>query len=233
MAEYRQVQCSFWTDSFVLRLTPEEKYFYLYLLTNPKSSQCGAYEIPLQVMVFETGYNAETVTKLVGKFEEYGKVLFDPATHELMLVNWLRHNWIGSDKVVARVIKDAQRIKSPRLRAELDTVLIGYGYGIDTGSLKKEDKRREDKEKVNGKHTDRACKLPEDFQVSGEMTEFALAMGLTTSVITSETEKFRDYHRSKGTAFKDWKAAWRNWMRNVRDWKPPQAAKSAPKAFPR
>jgi len=33
MAVYRQVQTAFWQDDFVLQLTPEEKYFYLYLLT--------------------------------------------------------------------------------------------------------------------------------------------------------------------------------------------------------
>lgn len=30
-----------------------------------------------------------------------------------------------------------------------------------------------------------------------------------------ETDKFRDYHSAKGSAFKDWDAAWRNWMRNA------------------
>ncbi|TKI91171.1 replication protein, partial [Bacillus wiedmannii] len=38
MAVYRPVHVSFWQDSFVLDLTPEEKYFYLYLMTNSKTS---------------------------------------------------------------------------------------------------------------------------------------------------------------------------------------------------
>ena len=32
MAKYRQLYTEFWSDSFVLELTPEEKYFYLYLM---------------------------------------------------------------------------------------------------------------------------------------------------------------------------------------------------------
>ena len=58
---YRQVYTSFWQDGFVLTLTPEEKYFYLYLITNSKTSLCGIYELPIKIIEFETGYNRETV----------------------------------------------------------------------------------------------------------------------------------------------------------------------------
>ena len=32
MAKYRQLHTDFWNDGFVLDLTPEEKYFYIYLM---------------------------------------------------------------------------------------------------------------------------------------------------------------------------------------------------------
>ena len=76
MAVYRQVHTTFWQDDFVLNLTPEEKYFYLYLMTNSKTNQLGCYEIPKKVMVFETGYNLETVEKLLKRFEEYRKIKY-------------------------------------------------------------------------------------------------------------------------------------------------------------
>lgn len=41
MAKYRAIQVDFWEDGFVLDLTPEEKYFYLYLLSNSRTTQCG------------------------------------------------------------------------------------------------------------------------------------------------------------------------------------------------
>ena len=50
MATYRNIHTSFWQDTFVLDLTPEEKYFYLYLMTNSKTTQCGVYELPKKVM---------------------------------------------------------------------------------------------------------------------------------------------------------------------------------------
>jgi hypothetical protein len=33
--------------------------------------------------------------------------------------------------------------------------------------------------------------------------------------VDAETENFRDHHRAKGSAMKDWTAAWRTWMRNA------------------
>ena len=43
MAAYRHIHIDYWQDSFVLDLTPEEKYFYIYLMTNSKTTQCGDY----------------------------------------------------------------------------------------------------------------------------------------------------------------------------------------------
>ncbi len=73
MAKYRQLYTEFWKDGFVVELEPEEKYFYLYLLTNVNTSQCGIYELPKKIIENETGYNRETVDNLIKKFEEYKK----------------------------------------------------------------------------------------------------------------------------------------------------------------
>jgi len=207
MADYRQVQCSFWTDKFILKLTPEEKYFYLYLLTNPKTSQCGAYEIAMSVMVFETGYNHETVSKLLSKFREYSKVIYDPETEEVYLVNWLSHNWIDSEKVIPRVLKDANKIKSNTLRIALDDVLKPYGYGIDTVAVERKN-RKEEKERKNRS-------LPPDFTIPDDLKTWATSKGLTEKEIENETDKFKDHHKSKGNTFKDWDAAWKNWIRKA------------------
>ena len=51
MAVYRNVHIEFWQDGFILDLTPEEKYFYIYLMTNSKTSQCGIYELPKRIIL--------------------------------------------------------------------------------------------------------------------------------------------------------------------------------------
>ncbi|WP_276329824.1 hypothetical protein [Clostridium sporogenes] len=42
-------------------------------MSNTKTSQCGVYELPLRVIEMETGYNRETVIKLIKRFIDYKK----------------------------------------------------------------------------------------------------------------------------------------------------------------
>jgi len=46
MAKFRKVRMDFWMDPMVSEeMTPEDRYFYLYLLTNQCSTQIGIYQI--------------------------------------------------------------------------------------------------------------------------------------------------------------------------------------------
>ena len=88
MAVYRHIHIDYWQDGFVLDLTPEEKYFYIYLMTNSKTSQCGIYELPKRIIETETGYNRETVDKLLNRFIDYKKIVYCEETREVFLMNW-------------------------------------------------------------------------------------------------------------------------------------------------
>ena len=112
MAVYRQVQISYWQDKFVLRLTPEEKFFYLYLLTNSKTKQCGIYELPLKIIEIETGYNRETVIKLLQKFIEYDKIKFDWENEEIFILNWLKHNPARNPNIKKCIIEELKEVKN-------------------------------------------------------------------------------------------------------------------------
>ena len=70
MAIYRYIHVSFWEDTKVQdEMTPMDRYFMLYLLTNPHSSQVGVFEISKKQISNEIGYDVETVEKLLLKFE--------------------------------------------------------------------------------------------------------------------------------------------------------------------
>ncbi|WP_024985301.1 DnaD domain-containing protein [Brevibacillus borstelensis] len=152
MATYRQVQTSFWQDGFVLDLTPEEKYFFLYLMTNSKTSQCGIYELPKRIIETETGYNRETVDKLLQRFIDYGKIAYNESTKEIMMVNWLKYNRINSPKVKACITKELKGVKHQAFVELFHSLCIQYGYGIDTVSIdygeEKEKEKEEEKEVV-------------------------------------------------------------------------------------
>lgn len=148
MAKYRQVYVEFWQDGFVLDLTPEEKYFYIYLMTNSKTSQCGIYELPKRVIETETGYNRETVEKLLQRFVEYGKIKYDHTTKEIMILNWIKYNSIKSPKVIACIKKELETIKNVGFIRELLILAKQYGYPIDTLSKDygEEEEREEEEE---------------------------------------------------------------------------------------
>jgi hypothetical protein len=147
MAVYRQVQTTFWQDDFVLTLTPEEKYFYLYLLTNSKTKQCGIYELPKPVMNLETGYNLETIDKLLQKFINYQKILYNDKSKEVCLVNWLKYNPTNSPKIWKCVEKELRGIKDKsfvkRIYPELPTDTLSKGYR-NNNNKKKNNKKNKD-----------------------------------------------------------------------------------------
>lgn len=143
MAIYRNVQLSFWTDNKVEDdFTPEDKYFYLYLLTNPQTNLCGCYEVSWSQLTNQTGYNKETVKRLLDRFEKVHNVIrFDEKTKEILVLNWGKYNWNKSEKVLKGVESVAVHIKSETFKdyvfeamecVKNDTVCIGYQYGMDT-----------------------------------------------------------------------------------------------------
>ena len=65
----RIVDTSFWTDGKVDEFSPEDKYFMLYLLTNPFSTQLGIYEISIKQVAFQLGYSMDAVKVLLERFD--------------------------------------------------------------------------------------------------------------------------------------------------------------------
>jgi hypothetical protein len=63
--------------------------------------------------------------------------------------------------------------------------------------------------------TERGTKAPDVFPPTDSMRAWIADRGIPTRQAKAETEAFLDWHRSKGSTFIDWQAAWRNWMRRV------------------
>ncbi|WP_440604388.1 DnaD domain-containing protein [Bacillus sp. GB_SG_008] len=139
MAVYRNVQVNFWQDDFVLDLTPEERYFYIYLLTCSKTTQCGIYPLPKRLAEMETGYNRETVEKLLQRFIDYGKILYDAKTKELYILNWVRYNPVTNTNIEKCVLRELKTVKSKKfvhmflqkcLEEELSIPLLLEHFGM-------------------------------------------------------------------------------------------------------
>ena len=113
----RIVDTSFWTDGKVDDFSPEDKYFMLYLLTSPFSTQLGIYEISIKQVAFHLGYSLDAVRVLLDRFEnKYGVIVFSPATNEIAIKNFLRHSIIKGGKPVEDCIKkEMSKVKNKSL----------------------------------------------------------------------------------------------------------------------
>lgn len=117
MAIKRIVDTSFWTDGKVDEFSPEDKYFMLYLLTNPFSTQLGIYEISIKQVAFQLGYSMDAVKVLLERFEnKYNIILYSQETREIAVKNYLRHSIIkGGFGVWDCIIKEIRAVKDKAL----------------------------------------------------------------------------------------------------------------------
>jgi hypothetical protein len=114
----RIVSTQFWEDEKVINeFTPEDKYFFLYLLTNPRSTLLGIYRLVPKQAAFELGYSPDAVNILLERFEhKYGIICYNPDTCEVAIRNYLRHGIVsGGTPVLAQLHKDAAVIKDRSL----------------------------------------------------------------------------------------------------------------------
>lgn len=144
MSYYRMVHSSFWTDTKVSEnFTPEDRYFYMYLLTNPHANLAGCYELGMRKIVFDTGYSEETVRKLLDRMEKVHDVIrYSWDTNEILILNFKKYNWTRSPKYQKNLVSQIEAVKNPVFRDYLEKsneafmsgseVSIPVQTGIDT-----------------------------------------------------------------------------------------------------
>jgi hypothetical protein len=195
MAIFRKIHTSFWSDPFIQDLDNDHRLFYLYLLTNEKTKQCGIYEISKKQIAFELGYSIDRVSKLFQYFIKSGKILYSDDTKEVALKNWMKYNSSTSPKVISCIKSELCNIK--------DRVLIEYVNGMYTASQEEEEQEQEEEQ------TEKKKRFVKPTQ--NEVLEYMIELKMSDL-----SQRFVDYYESNGwkvgkNPMKDWKAAVRTW----------------------
>lgn len=118
MATKRIVNTEFWTDDKIVDyFSPEDKLFFLYLLTNPHTNLLGIYKINKKVMAFELGYSNDTISVLLDRFEnKYNMIKYSNKTQEIAIRNYLKHSIIKGGKPIEDcLIKNINDVKDKSL----------------------------------------------------------------------------------------------------------------------
>ena len=140
MAIFRKIHTSFWSDTFIQDLDNDHKLFYLYLLTNEKTKQCGIYEISKKHISFDLGYSIDRVSKLLKYFIDTDRIMYSEKTKEIALRNWTKFNGSTSPKVLSCIKSELLNVK--------DRVLIEYANGMYTASQEEQEEEQEEEKEI-------------------------------------------------------------------------------------
>lgn len=223
----RIVSTSFWEDEKIVNMfSPEDKYFYLYLLTNPHTTQLGIYVLVPKVAAFETGYSTEAIMVLLDRFEnKYGMIRYSKETSEVAIKNYLVHSIVKGGKPVLDCLKkEGSQVKDRTLlqyiythlssKKDINTTVKEY---LDTVGIKENDNDNENERIVDDSWTIREKSMPEPKTrrfvkpTVDDIRAYCLERGNGIN-----PEAFFDFYESKGwvvgkSPMKDWKAAIRTW----------------------
>jgi hypothetical protein len=127
MSTQRYISTSFWDDKWIRKRDPSERYFYLYLLTNPLTNIAGVYETTIDRMAFDTGYEAKVIQVILDRFALDKKAFFHQGY--VILPTWPKHQkWESRSKIKAGI--EAELRKLPE-EVKFFMSRVGYTYPIE------------------------------------------------------------------------------------------------------
>jgi phage terminase small subunit len=174
VAIFRKIHVTFWSDTFTSELSNDRKLFYLYLLTNERTKQCGIYEISKRQISFDLGCSIDTVSKHLQYFIKIGKIQYSDTTNEVAIKNWKKFNYSTSPKVVKCIESELKEIKNK--------VLIEYISSIDTVSQEEEEEEEEEEQEEEQE------KIP-TVNWEGLLNQFNEITGKKAKVVDDKTKK--------------------------------------------
>jgi predicted regulator of amino acid metabolism with ACT domain len=126
MSKKRYVNTSFWRDDYISNLDPSEKLLFLYFLTNPDTNISGIYQIPVNIIAADTGFNREMVWKIIERFSKDGKIRYQHGW--IAIKNFIKNQNEKSPQVIKGI--ENEITKAPKVLREW--VQEGKTEGIDT-----------------------------------------------------------------------------------------------------
>lgn len=222
----RIVSTGFWDDTKVMDdFSPEDKYFMLYLLTNPHTTQLGIYELPISSASNETGYTKDVIRVLLDRFEtKYELVKYSKDSGEVAIKNYLKHSIIkGGKPVMDCLLKEEKSIKDKSLlkyiynnlsNIDIDNItVLDYIKHIKDIYINNNDNDNERIVDESSKTTKKKI-IPLKNQIPPRLEDVADYCSQRNNNIDPQT--FIDFYESKGwligkEKMKDWQASVRTW----------------------
>lgn len=107
MAKQRVVNTKYWKDGYIRSLDRDGKLLFIYLFTNDRTEICGAYEITVDEIQFDTGLPLEKINELLAKFNKDKKYIYRNGW--LLCVNFIK-NQRPNRSVLAGIRNSLERV---------------------------------------------------------------------------------------------------------------------------
>jgi hypothetical protein len=133
MGVRRTINTHMWSDDWFESLSRDEKYLWVYLLTNPHTNMLGVYELTVKRMSFDTGLTIEAIQKAFKGFETVSKAFLISGKY-VYLVNWIKNQDMNPN-MVKSAVKDYKKL--PIDVISVINRIVGEGFervsnGLDT-----------------------------------------------------------------------------------------------------
>ena len=110
----RMIDTELWNNEEIIEtFTAEDRYFWLYLLTNPHNSILGVMKVSPTLIARDMGYSKECAENLLYRFEYIHNAIYvDKDTKELIILNWWKFNWTKSQDLLKTIVKNVDKVQS-------------------------------------------------------------------------------------------------------------------------
>ena len=124
----RMIDTDIWLDSKIVdKFTMQDIYTWLYLLTSPHSSLCGVIKCSITILSFETKMEKEELQKSLYRLQDkIGIIKYNPIEDEILILNWYKHNWTKSSKLLDNIENSIKTIKTKEFLDYVRKILERY-----------------------------------------------------------------------------------------------------------
>lgn len=231
MRDYGKVHTSFWTSGTTRSMSEDARMLALYLLTSPHNTIAGVFRLPDGYVCEDMQWTAERVS------EGFRELFANGFANRCETTKWVwicKHfDWNPPDNPNQRKAAGKQATSIPDECAWKPDFMRAWGemLGLDVPSesnpsgtvpqpfANQEQEQKQEQKKRLGARSPTGSRLPADWVLPDDWLAWARKERPGLDVV-QEGEKFRDYWHSKAGKDgrkADWKATWRNWIRNARE----------------
>lgn len=86
----RYLNTRLWRDSWFETLNANEKFVYVYLLTNPSTNMLGIYNLSIRRIAYDCNLNEQTARRCIKKLEEISRIMYRKGY--VIIPDWISQN---------------------------------------------------------------------------------------------------------------------------------------------